>query len=75
MPEIKSFLKFIKNIEEDAPVNNVGSGHIAGVSPGEIPPVRKKKKNPQTTKWTSQRALWSPFGGCDPNNGSGENGQ
>ena len=34
----------LKKVEEDAPVNNVGGGRIAGVSPGEIPPVRMKKK-------------------------------
>lgn len=31
-------------IEDSIPVNNVGGGHIAGVSPGENPPVRRKQK-------------------------------
>lgn len=50
---------------EDVPVNNVGSGNIAGVSPGEVPPggkkifrkLRKRKtivaKLPKQTKWNS----------------------
>jgi hypothetical protein len=34
----------LKNMREDAPVNNVSSGHIAGAVPGEPPPVFMKKK-------------------------------
>jgi len=35
----------LKNMREDAPVNNVGSGHIAGTKPaGDDPPVNLKKK-------------------------------
>jgi len=38
---MKSFKQFIN---EDAPVNNVGGGQIAGtVEAGDSPPVRKKK--------------------------------
>lgn len=33
------------NLDEDAPVNNVGGGQIAGTSEaGDDPPVRKKNK-------------------------------
>ena len=38
---MKSFKQFMN---EDAPVNNVGGGHIAGTKEaGDDPPVRKKK--------------------------------
>ena len=38
---MKSFKQFMN---EDAPVNNVGGGQIAGtVEAGDSPPVRKKK--------------------------------
>lgn len=33
----------LKKVEEDAPVNNVGSGNIAGIRPGEAPPVRQTR--------------------------------
>lgn len=47
-----------KKVKEDAPVNAVGHGNIAGVSPGEQPPgpkggwkalqkIRRRKKSPQ----------------------------
>jgi len=31
--------------KEDAPANNVGGGKVAGIAPGEAPPVRMKKKD------------------------------
>jgi hypothetical protein len=33
----------LKKIEEEAPVNSVGAGGIAGIAPGDIAPVRPKK--------------------------------
>jgi hypothetical protein len=30
-------------VNEDAPTNNVGSGNIAGTSPGEQPPIRSRR--------------------------------
>lgn len=36
---------------ESAPVNNVGDGNIAGIAPGEAPPVRKKVNNKKY--WTT----------------------
>lgn len=39
MLNIKSFIEFIN---EDAPVNNVGAGNVAGIVPGESPPVKRK---------------------------------
>jgi hypothetical protein len=32
------------DIEEEVPANNVGSGMIKGIAPGEDPPIRVKKK-------------------------------
>lgn len=40
MLNIKSFIDFIN---EDAPTNNVGSGNVAGIAPGETPPIKKYK--------------------------------
>ena len=42
--QMKTFKSLKKQILENAPVNNVGSGFIAGVSPGEYPPIKKKLK-------------------------------
>lgn len=50
-----------KGVEEDAPVNAVGHGNIAGVSPGQEPPgpkggfkarmmLKRKKKSPQVDR-------------------------
>ena len=71
-----SFIEFVNSRLqiEAAPANNVGGGQIAGVSPGEVPPVRKKKKKKlQTTKWKSFRAMpWGVSGGWHDHSGSGE---
>lgn len=42
----------LKKVEtqEDAPVNSVGGGNIAGIGPGEIPPVRKFTKRRDLNK-------------------------
>ena len=38
-------MKNFKDFMEDAPINNVGGGNIAGTpESGDHPPVRKKKK-------------------------------
>ena len=34
----------IKLMKEDAPVSNVGGGQIAGIAPGEDPPVTRSKQ-------------------------------
>ena len=40
---MKTFKQFM---DEDAPINNVGGGQIAGTKEaGDDPPVRKKKQN------------------------------
>ena len=42
---IKGTMKTFKDFMEDAPINNVGGGNIAGTpESGDHPPVRKKKK-------------------------------
>ena len=44
---MKTFKQFM---DEDAPINNVGGGQIAGTKEaGDDPPVRKKKKRKPTT--------------------------
>ena len=44
---LDSIISMIRNLREEAPVNNVGGGAIAGTAPaGDDPPVRKKKKKP-----------------------------
>ena len=44
---IKGTMKTFKDFMEDAPINNVGGGNIAGTpESGDHPPVRKKKKPP-----------------------------
>ena len=43
--KIDKIINIIRNLNEDAPTNSVGGGHIAGtVEAGDDPPVRKKKK-------------------------------
>ena len=43
---MKTFKQFM---DEDAPINNVGGGNIAGTpESGDHPPVRKKKKRKPT---------------------------
>ncbi len=42
-------MKTFKDFMEDAPINNVGGGNIAGTQEsGDHPPVRKKKKRKPT---------------------------
>ena len=43
--DINKIINIIRNLNEDAPVNSVGGGHIAGTAEaGDDPPVNKKKK-------------------------------
>tara|TARA_B100001996_G_scaffold336887_1_gene288439 strand:+ start:560 stop:757 length:198 start_codon:yes stop_codon:yes gene_type:complete len=45
--DINRIISIIRNLKEDAPTVNVGSGNIAGtVEAGDDPPVNKKKKKP-----------------------------
>ena len=47
---IVDIIRSLRNIKEEAPVNNVGGGAIAGTAPaGDDPPVRKKKKKSLST--------------------------
>ena len=48
---LNKVLNILRNLKEDAPTNNVGSGHIAGTpqaDPGN-PPVNLKKKKRKPT--------------------------
>ena len=46
--DINKIINIIRNLNEDAPVNSVGGGHIAGTAEaGDDPPVRKRKKTPK----------------------------
>ena len=38
---VKGMVFTINDVQEDAPVNAVGHGNIAGVSPGQEPPGRR----------------------------------
>jgi len=56
--------KIVRGLNEDAPVNNVGSGHIAGAVPGKEPPVfmKRKKRPPILARGTmpGARKRWTP---------------
>ena len=41
---LENVMNIVRNLQEDVPVNNVSSGHIAGAVPREPPPVFMKKK-------------------------------
>ena len=46
--KIDKIINIIRNLSEDAPVNSVGGGHIAGTAEaGDDPPVRKRKNTPK----------------------------
>ena len=54
-------IRSLQNIKEDAPVNNVGGGAIAGTAPaGDDPPVfnKKKKRNPTPVGRYGSRRAW-----------------
>ena len=60
---IVDIIRSLRNIKEEAPVNNVGGGAIAGTAPaGDDPPVRKKKKTLPTIlargKMKGSRTRW-----------------
>ena len=50
-----------------APINNVGSGNIAGAAPGEDPPVyvKKKKRKPTPVGRYGTRRTWRQNGGTN----------
>jgi len=54
----------VRSLNEDVPVNNVSSGHIAGAVPYKEPPVfMKKKKRPPILargKMPGARTRWTP---------------
>ena len=60
---LDSIISMIRNLREEAPVNNVGGGAIAGTAPaGDDPPVRRKKKKPTILargRMTGSRTRWS----------------
>ena len=52
-------IRSLQNIKEDAPVNNVGGGAIAGTAPaGDDPPVFKKKRKPTPVGRYGSRRMW-----------------
>jgi hypothetical protein len=61
---IVDIIRSLRNIKEEAPVNNVGGGAIAGTAPaGDDPPVRRKKKKTLPTilargKMKGSRTRW-----------------
>ena len=53
-------IRSLRNIKEEAPVNNVGGGAIAGTAPaGDDPPVfNKKKRKPTPVGRYGSRRMW-----------------
>ena len=45
---LDKIINIIRNLNEEAPTMSVGAGGIAGINPGEDPPVnlKKRKKKP-----------------------------
>ena len=43
--DINKIINIIRNLNEEAPTMSVASGGIAGINPGEDPPMKKKKKS------------------------------
>ena len=42
---LDKYIDMVRNLQEEAPVNSVGGGNIAGTrEAGDDPPVRRKKK-------------------------------
>ena len=65
----KSVNKFLQLFREmmGAPINNVGSGNIAGAAPGEDPPVyvkKKKRKRTPVGRYGTRRT-WRQNGGTN----------
>ena len=53
---MKTFKQFM---DEDAPINNVGGGQIAGTTEaGDDPPVKKKKRKPTPLARYRTRVTW-----------------
>ena len=53
---MKTFKQFM---DEDAPINNVGGGQIAGTTEaGDDPPVKKKKRKPTPVGRYGSRRAW-----------------
>jgi len=53
---MKTFKQFM---DEDAPINNVGGGQIAGTKEaGDTPPVKKKKRKPTPVGRYGSRRAW-----------------
>ena len=52
------------SVGSGAPINNVGSGKIAGAAPGEDPPVylKKKKRKPTPVGRYGTRRTWRQNG-------------
>ena len=61
---LENVMNIVRNLQEDVPVNNVSSGHIAGAVHGKEPPVfLKKKKRPPILargKMPGARTRWTP---------------
>lgn len=64
-PRLENSIKLIRNLMEDAPVNNVGGGHIAGLGVGDqgeppgIPASKKKRKKKRYIYQKGLRKWWN----------------
>ena len=61
---LENVMNIVRNLQEDVPVNNVSSGHIAGAVPGKEPPVflPKKKRKPTPIGRYGTRRTWMQNG-------------
>ena len=62
--DINKIINIVRNLKEDAPVNSVGGGGIAGLPPDQPPVFKKKKKSNLPTiigrgKFPGARKRWS----------------
>ncbi len=63
MSKIDRIIELIRILKEDAPTVSVASGNIAGVEPGETPPVRKRKKRYIYSKGSRRAWMQNEKGG------------
>jgi hypothetical protein len=64
-PRLENSIRLIRNLMEDAPVNSVGGGHIAGLGVGDqgeppgIPASKKKRKKKRYIYQKGLRKWWN----------------
>ena len=57
--DINKIINIVRDLKEDAPVNSMAGGQIAGsVEAGDDPPVRKKKRKRTPVGRYGSRRAW-----------------